>query len=111
VHAARENKHQDIILSIIRNMEKSDFLNLMKFPEEWYFMYPDELYNIQLEHYSPGDEQAPEHYRFGAFIWWLRKNPNSDDLAKIKALAEREEDQGVRDHVLSIITNITNEKK
>jgi hypothetical protein len=86
-------------------MNKLDFLNLMKFPKNWYEMYPDELYNIQLGHYRPGGECSSEHFRFGAFTWWLWRNPNKIEIMKLKLLAEQDEDIGVREDILARIND------
>lgn len=48
------------------NMEKKEFLSLMKFPDEWteLDMYPDELFTGQLKLYeSENDRDGSEHYR------------------------------------------------
>jgi len=87
-------------------MTKFDFLKLMKFPEAWYEMYPDELYNIQIKYYEPGNENAPEHFRLGAFAWWLSINPSQEDIIKVRKLAEQEEEPGIRDQILGIINDI-----
>ena len=86
-------------------MNKLDFLKLMEFPEAWRDMYPDELYNIQLGCYKPGDERSPEHFRYGAFLWWLKNRLSHDDIVKIKNLAEQEEEFGIRDEILGMIRN------
>ena len=70
-------------------MTKTDFLSLMNFPKEWeeYGMYPDELAQLQIGEYKPGHEDASEHDRCGAFHWWLKRDPNEDELIKLMKLA------------------------
>jgi hypothetical protein len=81
-------------------------MKLMKFPSDWDEMYPEELFAIQVNAYEPGAENAAEHFRFGAFLWWLRKNLTQQQLNKIRKLAEVEEDYGVRDEVLGMINSM-----
>jgi hypothetical protein len=70
-------------------MTKIDFMKLMSFPEAWdsMGMYPDELFEGQLSGYQPGDEDASEHDRNGAFHWWLRRNPTRDRLERLLKLS------------------------
>jgi len=70
-------------------MTKRDFLKLMRFPAEWdsWGMYPDDLLALQIAAYNPGHEAAPEHYRNGAFHWWLRKDPDTEVLGKLVDLS------------------------
>jgi hypothetical protein len=77
-------------------MTKAEFLRLMNFPVEWleWDMYPDELFNKQLEMYRRGDEQGAEHDRNGAFHWWLKQAVGADRLKKLVLL-------------LSLITHLT----
>lgn len=69
-------------------MEKNIFLAFMNFPKEWleYGMYPDELFYSQLHLYQPGDEEGSEHYRNGAFHWWLKRKPTTEQLSNLVKL-------------------------
>jgi hypothetical protein len=82
-------------------VKKADFLTLMKFPKEWatYEMYPDELFNGQVSQYQPGDENAGEHDRNGAFHWWLRRSPTREQLDKLLRLAALDPDRMMGDDV------------
>ena len=41
-------------------------------------MYPDELFTGQLKLYkSDNDSDGYEHYRNGAFHWWIKINPSN----------------------------------
>ena len=69
-------------------MKKNEFLASMGFPKEWmeYGMYPDELFNSQLHLYQPGDEEGSEHYRNGAFHWWLKRKLTTEQLSNLVKL-------------------------
>ena len=75
-------------------MSKEEFLRLMHFPKEWntYGMYPDDLFRWQISGYVPAHEDAAEHDRNGAFHWWLRHSPTSDELEKLLRLAALDPD-------------------
>lgn len=75
-------------------MTRNEFLKLMHFPAEWdkLGMYPQEVAQIQIEHYRPGDERAPEHYRNGAFHWWLRRGPTRRQVENLRQLAKLDPD-------------------
>jgi hypothetical protein len=91
-------------------VKKNEFLELMKFPKEWleWGMYPDELFNWQVENYLPGHEMASEHDRNGAFHWWLRRNPNIEQLQKLEKLAGNDPDHFLSADVLSYISEVKN---
>lgn len=76
-------------------MRKDVFVQLMKYPEQWlqWGMLPDELLRVQMADDSPGSEQAAEHYRNGAFHFWLRTAPNKDILLTLARLSFLEPDQ------------------
>ncbi len=67
---------------------KKEFLDLMGFPKEWleWDMYPDELFQGQLGVYEP-HHKNDEHYRYGAFHYWLKRNPSRDILLKLAKLS------------------------
>lgn len=50
-------------------------------------MYPDDLFQWQVSRYELGHEEASEHDRNGAFHWWLRRDPNRDQLELLLRLA------------------------
>jgi hypothetical protein len=86
-------------------MKKSEFLSLMGYPAEWleWNMYPDELFERQLDMYRAGDERGAEHDRNGAFHWWLKQDITADQLAKLVALTFKDPDsimaEDVRKHI------------
>ncbi|MDP4078346.1 hypothetical protein [Acidovorax sp. A1169] len=75
-------------------MNKTEFLQLMRFPNEWLSsgMYVDDLFVWQLAGYAPGHEEGAEHNRNGAFHWWLRKNPDKRSLSRLLDLAAADPD-------------------
>lgn len=87
-------------------MEKEHFLMKMHFPIEWitFNLYSDELFTSQIELYrKDNDEESSEHYRNGAFHWWLRRNPNKDILIKLIHLTFLDLEQLMADDVRSYI--------
>ena len=66
----------------------------MNFPLEWdsLDMYPDELFEGQVSLYELGDERGSEHYRNGAFHWWLRRQPSKVQLENLLRLAALDPD-------------------
>ena len=72
-----------------------DFLRLMEFPEEWvaWKMIPEDLMEVQLKNYRPGDEQGAEHDRNGAFHWWLKRDPSKEHLMALVKLSFLDPDQ------------------
>jgi hypothetical protein len=95
-------------------MTKTEFLSLMKFPSEWdqWGLYPDELFQGQLNLYKPGDERGSEHDRNGAFHWWLKEKPELGVLLKLLALTHLDSDQTMaadaRKHIERAIQNTIN---
>ena len=90
---------------------KSEFLELMKFPNEWadWEMYPDELFlGGQLDSYTQGSENASEHYRNGAFFYWLKKEPTKEQLSKLVKLTYLEPDEHVGKYVRGYILKASN---
>jgi hypothetical protein len=87
-------------------MTKLQFMRRMHFPAEWqsWDMYPGELYQRQLESYQPGNERASEHFRNGAFHWWLKRDLSDALLIKLIFLTARDPDRlmarDVRGHIL-----------
>ncbi len=75
-------------------MNIGEFLKLMNFPKQWVElnMYPEILSKIQIAGYKPGQEEASEHYRNGAFHWWLRQEPTESVLMKLMLLASIDPD-------------------
>lgn len=61
----------------------------MQYPPEWvaWDMLTEELLDIQIGEYYPGSERASEHYRNGAFNYWLHKDPSKDVLIKLAKLS------------------------
>ncbi|SCM51376.1 hypothetical protein BN1044_00838 [Hafnia alvei] len=88
------------------NMEKKEFLSLMKFPDEWteLDMYPDELFTGQLKLYkSDNDSDGSEHYRNGAFHWWIKINPSNLFLLNLVKLSFLDPDQLMAEDIRSYI--------
>jgi len=58
---------------------------LFRFPPEWLAkdLYPDKLFEPQLACREPGNENASEHMRNGAFHWWIRQQPNKQQLTDL----------------------------
>ena len=86
--------------------DKTQFLKLMKFPTEWTSleMYPDDLASIQMADYKPGRERASEHFRNGAFHWWLKVGkPSRSQVEKLLLLASIDPDPLMGKDVLSYI--------
>jgi hypothetical protein len=69
-------------------------------------MYPQELFDIQIKSYKPGNENAAEHHRNGAFHWWIAANPKEKQLVKLILLTLRDPDQlmaaDIRKHIARI---------
>lgn len=76
-------------------MTRAEFLKLMRFPKEWdtWGMYPDELFQAQVQLYKPGDERGAEHDRNGAFHWWLKRDPSKEQLLNLARLTGLDDDQ------------------
>jgi hypothetical protein len=87
-------------------MTKLQFLRRLRFPPDWRYweMYTDELYQRQLESYQPGDEKGSEHFRNGAFHWWLKRDLSDALLTKLIFLTTQDPDRvmarDVRSHIL-----------
>ena len=90
-------------------MKKEIFLTLMEFPYEWltFELYPDELFLGQLSEYEKyHDDDGSEHYRNGAFHWWLKKEPSKDILVNLTSLTFSDPDQLMAEDVRSYIIKI-----
>ena len=70
-------------------MNRAEFLKLMEFPGEWelWNMIPPDWLSGAMEEYRPGQEESPEHYRNGAFHWWIRSEPSKQDLITLARLS------------------------
>ena len=72
-------------------ISKDEFLRKLEFPDEWVRLglYTHEIYSVQLEEYerNQGSEEAPEHYRYGAFWLWFRQNPDASVIERLLAAA------------------------
>lgn len=73
---------------------KEEFLQLLEYPAEWldHDMYPNELFEFQVQHYSPGHEVGAEHDRNGAFHWWLKRQPSKQQLLRLVQLSALDPD-------------------
>lgn len=85
-------------------MDKVDFIRLMGYPKEWseWGYLPDAYIADQMkdwlsEHKSDQPETGviagSEHYRYGAFLYWLRLEPRLDQLEKLLELTYLDKDQ------------------
>jgi len=76
------------------SISKGAFAKLLEYPDEWlsWGMYPDELFQLQLGHYELGSEAASEHYRYGAFWWWLRQSLTPEIIEKYQKLTQLDPD-------------------
>ncbi len=61
----------------------------MRYPREWveWEMLPGALVDGQIANYEPGNENASEHFRNGAFHYWLKQNPSKEILIKLVKLS------------------------
>jgi len=93
-------------------MTKKKFLKLMSFPEEWlsWEMYPNELAELQIKQYQPGNENSSEHFRFGAFCWWEHNFKCLEDIEKLIRLAELDPDSGMGEHAINRLSCLSNPK-
>lgn len=78
-------------------VNKDQFLRKFNFPREWeaWGFYPDELFRPQLAEVLEGGSPCPsEHVRYGAFNWWLRKDPQlpRESLIQLSRLAALDPD-------------------
>ena len=76
-------------------------LRKLEFPKEWrdWDMIPSELADMQLRGYRSGHEESPEHDRHGAFNWWLKRNPSTEQLHKLCELTFLDPDQHMASYV------------
>ena len=86
-------------------MTKFEFMRLMSIPSEWetWEMYPEDLFNVQIQRFQPGDERGSEHDRNGMFHWWLRRHPTKEQLTKLAKLSFLDPDKLMAGDVRSYI--------
>lgn len=90
------------------------FLKLMQFPSEWLTldMYPMVLFSEQMRIYEKGDEEGSEHYRYGAFHWWLKNHPTAIQLSNLLQLTYLDKDElmagDARSHIINAIKELHN---
>jgi hypothetical protein len=89
---------------------KEEFLRLMEFPDEWlhFDMYPDELFAANSAGYEIGHEKSSEHYRNGAFHWWLKQVPTKKKLKDLVVLTYADPDQLMAGDVRKYIAKAMN---
>jgi hypothetical protein len=87
-------------------MEIERYLQIMNVPPQWneWRMLPDEEYlQALIRSYETGMENASEHDRNGMFHWWLKKDPNEEQLVNLAKLTLLDPDQlmanDVREHI------------
>lgn len=114
--ALRENLSNAVLVRCLQEpltlklQLKLPFLELMHFPKEWleFGLYPDELFIGQVDHYLSGDEDGSEHYRNGAFHWWLKRNPTRQQLSNLIQLTFLDRDSLMAGDVRKYITGAKN---
>ena len=81
-------------------MNKSSLSNLLDYPSVWLDeeLLTDELFNIQAaelqkEYGNDAPKGGTEHWRYGAFHYWLTRNIETDVLAKLLEAANVDPDQ------------------
>ena len=81
----------------------------MRFPKEWQLleMYPDEVFELQVAEYEPGHEESAEHYRNGAFHWWLARKPSKEHLLNLARLITRDPEQQMAEHLKTYVRQAT----
>ena len=88
-------RRRQSLRAVPRRFSKQRFVDLMRYPQAWlsWGMYPDALFQLQVSNYEPGSEAAPEHYRYGAFRWWVSRSLSEKHIAKYVALTFLDSDQ------------------
>ena len=88
-------------------MNKKQFLERLNFPNEWLSLdlYPDNLFQIQLDEYELEHVDSSEHTRNGAFTWWLHQEISVDVLKKLAVISLVEPDAPLRDDLQKRIRN------
>jgi len=92
-------------------MKIEEYLKLMKFPNEWrgLNMLPSEEWlNELISTHEPGNEEASEHDRNGAFHWWLRQEPAEEQLINLVKLTYLDPDPIMAKDVRSYIQKASN---
>ncbi len=83
-------------------MTLDDYLRLMHFPPEWqeFGMLPSSAWISEaIGTYEPGNENASEHDRNGAFHYWLKQCPSKEQLRILVRLSFLDPDQVMADDV------------
>jgi hypothetical protein len=74
-------------------VESSAFHPYLRHFLEWFASRGYELYQRQLMSYQPGNEKASEHFRNGAFHWWLTRDLSDEMLIKLIFLTAQDPDR------------------
>jgi hypothetical protein len=84
-------------------MDKAHFIQHMGYPKEWLGGYlldaylEDQITGWLSEHEADrsltGEAPGSEHYRYGAFLYWLKRDPSLPQLEKLLALSYLDKDQ------------------
>lgn len=56
-------------------------------------MFPKELFEMQVADLDAISNGGGEHYRYGAFQWWITRVPSQDQVCKLIALTFLDADQ------------------
>lgn len=92
-------------------MNTDDYLELMRFPEEWkeWALVPDEEYiSDHIFHLKPGMEHTPEHARHEAFHYWLAREPSTERLEKLARLSALDPDAEMGESIRAEILKLPN---
>lgn len=95
-------------------MDKAGFIRLMDYPKEWsdWGYLPDTYIGDQIRDWlsehgadqpNSGEVAGSEHYRFGAFLYWLKQEPQTGQLEKLLALTYLDKDQVMANDVRRMI--------
>ena len=83
-------------------MTRDEYLSVMQFPADWIglgMVPPDEWLSRAIESYDPGHEQSPEHDRYGAFQYWLKRGPSKEQLQALVRLSFADPDSAMAGQV------------
>jgi len=100
-----------------KNPSIQEFIDGNQYPGQWleFEMYPAELFEVQLGDFEGDFEGDGEHFRYGAFQWWIAQPMSLDQLVKLVALAYLDPDQvmasSARKDILGRVPDLPNEMR
>jgi hypothetical protein len=90
-------------------MDLREFAAQLAYPDVWLQLdlLPGDLYAAQLLELlnEGGTTGAPEHYRYGAFHYWLRRDPQEERLAQLVEAASLDPDKAMAGAALKDIVS------